>query len=152
MTNDGYESLGELIHSIEDTVKNLMKESYKAPKDLYEHWQAFSSAVNWNEDFLKYLLAFHLTLFLFVAISRRNTDIQGVLFIVVAGLVFLAEQLNAWCGDNWRYFSTQNYFDKAGLFIGIFYAAPLLIIATLQLVRIPFIHDVQLVLMKQMDY
>ena len=134
-TNEEYESIGDIIKSIEDSMKNLMKETYKAPQDLMEHWAAFSSAINWNEDFLKYMLAFHVSILLFFILTRNNFNAQMILFFLITILVFLSEYVNTWGAEKWRSFSSQNYFDKSGAFIGIFYAAPLLLICTFQLVR-----------------
>jgi hypothetical protein len=53
--------------------------------------------------------------------------------VAVSG-VFLAEKLNAFLGQNWKSFSSQNYFDPQGLFISVMWSGPLLVITILILV------------------
>ena len=73
-------------------------------------------------------------LFFLVCFTRTNTTIQSGLFVYICFLVLLAEYLNAFCAENWESFATQNYFDKHGSFAAVVYAAPLLVIALLQMV------------------
>ncbi|EMS66608.1 hypothetical protein TRIUR3_06373 [Triticum urartu] len=49
--------------------------------------------------------------------------------------VFLAEKLNTFLGQNWKSFSSQNYFDPQGLFISVMWSGPLLLITILILVN-----------------
>eukprot|EP00602_Paraphysomonas_sp_CaronLab_P010320 CAMPEP_0185021662 /NCGR_PEP_ID=MMETSP1103-20130426/4368_1 /TAXON_ID=36769 /ORGANISM="Paraphysomonas bandaiensis, Strain Caron Lab Isolate" /LENGTH=63 /DNA_ID=CAMNT_0027553331 /DNA_START=39 /DNA_END=227 /DNA_ORIENTATION=- len=42
-------SFAELLSEAESHAYRLIRESATAPKDAYEHWQAFSSAVDWTE-------------------------------------------------------------------------------------------------------
>lgn len=95
---------------------------------------AFASAVDWTENWLRGLLCFHFVLFLIVCFTRHNTTIQSGLFLYICFLVLIAENLNTFCSQNWELFSTQNYFDTHGNFAAVVYAAPLLIIALLQMV------------------
>lgn len=46
----------------------------------------------------------------------------------------MSETINNYGMIYWKYFSKQNYFDKHGVFIGILFSAPLLIIGFIQLV------------------
>ena len=54
-------------------------------------------------------------------------------FDAVSG-VFLAERINTFLGQNWKSFSSQNYFDPQGLFISVVWSGPLLLITILILV------------------
>jgi hypothetical protein len=47
-----------------------------------------------------------------------------------------ASPLNAWGAANWRSFSTQNYFDKNGVFMSALFTAPLILVLLVQLVLI----------------
>ena len=48
-------------------------------------------------------------------------------------LLYLSERLNALAGTHWRAFSTQNYFDSKGVFTGVLWAAPLILLQTAML-------------------
>jgi hypothetical protein len=47
--------------------------------------------------------------------------------VFIGGLVRSAEWLNEIGGRNWEKISTQNYFDKRGIFVGIMLCGPLLV-------------------------
>jgi hypothetical protein len=53
----------------------------------------------------------------------------------VAG-VYLAERLNSFLGENWKNFSSQNYFDPSGVFMSVLWSGPLLALAMIILVSI----------------
>lgn len=127
---------GDFMKSIEESMAHMIKESANAPQTAMEHWQAFSSAVDWSENWIRYLLAFHAVLFCLVVATRKNLDLQTFFFAVVCILVFCSERLNAYCSQNWTQFSKQNYFDAHGVFAGIMYSGPLLLIGLFQLVRL----------------
>ena len=129
---------GEFMSSIEASMFNMMKETAKAPQDAYEHWQAFSSAVDWSETWIRILLSFHLILLTIVVLTRKNVNIQCALFLIICILTFMSERVNEYCANHWMDFAKQNYFDKHGVFAGIMYAGPLLIIALFQLVSTIF--------------
>lgn len=72
-----------------------------------------------------------------VAVSRKGSLYGRMgLMLVVGIIVRLAERLNAMGASRWREFSTQNYFDKNGIFMGIMVCAPLLLVCLLMLVSI----------------
>lgn len=131
---EGAETFDDFFHVIETQMMDYVKKSYKVPETNWEQFQAFLAAVNWNEKLIVGLLCFHLTLFLIFIFFRRNLDVQMVLFLVISVLVYFSENVNRWGSAHWRDFATQNYFDKSGVFMGIFFAAPMLLIATAQLV------------------
>ena len=60
--------------------------------------------------------------------------VQGFLLLAMCGVVRAAEYLNAFLSSNWRAFATQNYFDPRGIFIGIVFCAPIVLILVTQLV------------------
>lgn len=146
----------ELLQEAQSHIDHLIKETYVAPQNAMEHWAgkgwlapststlisfisnslAFSSAIDWTETWIQCLLYSHLLLFLLVILSRKNINLQTVLFLVITILVFLSEPMNSFGSSHWKEFSKQNYFDKNGIFIGILYSAPLLCIGFFQLVMI----------------
>jgi hypothetical protein len=125
---------GDFMKEIEQNMLHMMKESAKAPATALEHWQAFSAAIDWSENWIRGLLTFHVVLFSVIVYTRKNESVQSVLFIFVCALIFISEQLNTYCALNWQVFAKQNYFDNHGVFAGTLYAGPLLLIALFQLV------------------
>lgn len=127
---------GDFMKSIEESMVHMMKESSNAPQTAMDQWNAFSSAVDWSENWIRGLLAFHVVLLCLVVATRQNLDLQTFFFAVVCVLVFCSERLNGYCAQNWSQFSKQNYFDTHGVFAGIMYSGPLLLIGLFQLVRV----------------
>ncbi|KAL6659600.1 hypothetical protein ACP70R_003640 [Stipagrostis hirtigluma subsp. patula] len=66
--------------------------------------------------------------------EKRQFPTYLVSFNIFSG-VFLAERINTFLGQNWKSFSTQNYFDPQGLFISVIWSGPLLLITILILVN-----------------
>ena len=72
-----------------------------------------------------------------VTLSRKGGIYSRMGLMVFVGLIVrLAERLNAMGASRWREFSTQNYFDKNGIFMGITVCAPLLMVCLFMLVSI----------------
>ncbi|RCV29324.1 hypothetical protein SETIT_6G003800v2 [Setaria italica] len=95
----------------------------------------FFHAVDWKEPWLISMLTFHAILLLVTIISRRNVNFQLILSALTFSGVFLAERINTFLGQNWKSFSSQNYFDSQGLFISVVWSGPLLLITILILVN-----------------
>mmetsp|Transcript_5082 Transcript_5082/g.7770 ORF Transcript_5082/g.7770 Transcript_5082/m.7770 type:complete len:183 (+) Transcript_5082:39-587(+) len=144
-------SFAELLSEAESHAYRLIRESATAPKDAYEHWQAFSSAVDWTEPWIRCLLGFHLLVFTVAVLTRRNINVQMALFLFITVLVSTSEYLNSYCAGNWRQFSRQNYFDSHGVFAGIMFAGPLLTIVLLQLVNLLALTASALVSAKKLE-
>lgn len=131
---DGGASFSAFMSEIEAQLGRIASETSKAPATLYEHTVAFGSAIDWSEHWIRCLLAFHVLCLCVSILFRKNMDVQTVLFVILSALVYFAERINSYCSVNWRLFSKQNYFDKAGVFAGIVFSAPLLCICFIQLV------------------
>ena len=102
---------------------------------IYDQIMGFYYAVSWSkEPWLQAILATEALLLLLVLFGRRFYMLQVMIFLSITSAVFLSERLNRLGNERWKEFSTQNYFDEHGVFIGVVYAAPLLLILTLQLV------------------
>ena len=109
----------------------------KGPETLREHLDAFRHAITWSEPFILGLLAFQMTMFaLTLYVSRRDvgTTPRIVLLVTMGVLVRSAEYINQWAAHEWSSFCTQNYFDARGIFVAIFWCAPLLLDAFIMLV------------------
>lgn len=91
-------------------------------------------AVDWQEPLIVGAIIFHALLFLAVFLARKRLAFQCGLFVVIIALLAVTEPLNKWAQSNWKLFATQNYFDPRGVFMGIFYAGPLLAAGFFQLV------------------
>ncbi|CAI5716467.1 unnamed protein product [Peronospora effusa] len=91
-------------------------------------------AVDWTEPFIVGLLLFHVVLLATLWLTRKRLYPQFALFVLVITLLVSTEALNTWGRQNWRLFATQQYFDANGVFMGIFYAGPLLAAGFFQLI------------------
>lgn len=131
-------SFQDFYDSIEKDMFNMMKNSYKRPTESKDQWSAFFAAVNWKESFILALIAFHVCIYVTFIITRKNVDAQTVLFLFIFAIVYFSERINTYGNENWKDFASQNYFDKSGVFSGIFLSAPLVVLAVLQLVSFYF--------------
>eukprot|EP01036_Dinobryon_divergens_P034019 gene34019-43952_t len=133
--NESSGSFQDFMQSIEENLHEMIKLSGNAPKDALQHWEAFSSAINWRETWIQVLLGSHCFLFILTILFRRNVDVQTIIFLAAVGLVAMAERINSFCAAHWKEFATQNYFDQYGVFVGIVFCAPLLLLLLFQLVN-----------------
>lgn len=70
-----------------------------------------------------------------IALNRAGGIYSRMGFMIFLGIIVrLAEILNTIGSRRWREFSTQNYFDRSGIFMGIMVCAPLLIVCLCLLV------------------
>ena len=107
------------------------------PQTMLEHLDAFRHAINWTEPLILGILSFQAIIFLCTLwVSRPNVSLvpRIILMVVMAGLVRSAETINSWAGRNWQGMSSQNYFDRGGIFISIFLCAPLLLDSFIMLI------------------
>ena len=72
------------------------------------------------------------------------------LMVFVAIAVRAAEVLNEYGAGHWREFCTQNYFDKGGIFMGLMFCAPLLMVCLFMLLSMIRESSALLVDVKQM--
>ena len=128
-------TVGDFMQSVEESIIEMMKESVLAPQNAIEQWGAFSAAIDWSETWIRGLLTFHVVLFITTVLTRNHVNFQTVLFLFNGILVVMSERINSYCDQHWLEFSKQNYFDKHGVFAGIMFAGPLLLICFFQLVR-----------------
>jgi hypothetical protein len=107
---------------------------------LWDDWMGFFYAINFQND-AKWILPI-LTLIMIIAaiavISRHNWSIQFAILSVISLCVFSMEYVNSLAAANWRTFSSQNYFDLKGVFMGTLFALPLMLVAAFILVSFPF--------------
>ena len=140
-------AFADFMGGVEQHVLNLVKETNKAPKDAWDSWRAFAAAIQWTEPWIIVLLSFHVICLGLAFFTRKLAGFQCVMFLIICTLVFLAEKINTICSQRWQEFTTQNYFDKNGVFASTMFSGPLLAIATIILVRYfsaPAIHNTSL--------
>lgn len=65
--------------------------------------------------------------------TRHNNNVQIGLFVAIMASIYMAERLNTLAAANWESFSTQNYFDRQGVFVSTLWSTPLLLIGTVML-------------------
>ena len=75
-------------------------------------------------------------LFIFCLPSRSFRDLKVGLFTVILGGTRSSELINTYLRDRWHEFSRQNYFDEHGIFMGVMWAGPLLLLGFTMLVSI----------------
>ncbi|KAJ7969714.1 Transmembrane protein 18 [Quillaja saponaria] len=121
-----------------DLVQKISTELRSGMRPAYENFIGFFHAIDWKEPWLMGLLAFHILLLLTAILSRKNTNFQMCLFFLALAGVYLAERLNSFLGENWKGFSSQNYFDPNGLFLSVLWSGPLLVIAIIILINTLF--------------
>uniref|UniRef100_K3WM82 Uncharacterized protein n=1 Tax=Globisporangium ultimum (strain ATCC 200006 / CBS 805.95 / DAOM BR144) TaxID=431595 RepID=K3WM82_GLOUD len=115
-------------------MEHVLPQIKRELQSKYSHMMVqWYEAVNWTEPLVIGALCLHALLFLAVFLSRKRLVPQFALFAVIILMVLVTEPLNKWARANWRSFATQNYFDPRGVFIGIFYAGPLLAAGFFQL-------------------
>lgn len=119
-------SMAEMLEGVEGQLYNMMRSTQAIPETVREHLEAFAAAINWQEKWIRGILALHVVTWTTFLVFRKWPRVQVVLFFVVAAIVGSAERWNTWGANNWRRFATQNYFDEHGVFATSVVCAPLL--------------------------
>jgi|TARA_B110000977_G_scaffold30636_1_gene40317 hypothetical protein len=124
--------------------EELLKEASRTLRDAagpdalrqaYELYRGFYEAVDWREPFLVAVLSFHVVMLVLTVVTRRSEVAQSAIFITCASAVLLAERLNALAQTHWREFSSQDYFDKDGVFTTTVFCMPLVCVLVLVLIN-----------------
>lgn len=133
------ENFSDFMGTIQKDLTKMLQKTYEAPADLREAFNHFASAINWNDNFIRSILAFHLVLFILFLLTRKNIDIQTVFFFFLCIIIYSSETLNSYGNLYWNEFTDQNYFDRRGIFMSIMFAGPLLVLLVIQLVSFYYI-------------
>jgi len=94
------------------------------------HTELRRSARFTQEHWIRGLVAFHVALYALAYATTRSDTTQGALFLATSCLLYSSRRLNLLAGDHWPRFSTQNYFDTQGVFAGVMWCAPLILLQT----------------------
>ncbi|BFG41083.1 transmembrane protein 18 [Prunus yedoensis var. nudiflora] len=128
----------EHMDQMADLVQKLSAELRSGLKPALDNFLGFFHAINWKEPWLMGLIGGHFVLLIVAITSRKNLNFQMFLFLLALAGVYLAERLNSLLGENWKSFSTQNYFDPNGVFLSSVWSGPLLSIAIIILINTLF--------------
>ena len=133
---DAY-SINDALRSAEEHIHTLIKSvnSKLGPSSFYDHIESFASSITWSERWIQGVISFHILLLVVILLLRKNLELQFAVFLIICVMIYCSEYLNSLGAIHWKDFSTQNYFDRNGVFMSIFFAGPLLFIGFVQLVR-----------------
>ena len=95
---------------------------------FYSNAMGFYHAVDWKEPWIRAILCLHVILLVVVIVTRKYPTFQFGLIIAICTLIYFAETFNSYGAKNWQTFSTQDYFDKNGVFASVIFSSPLLIL------------------------
>ena len=128
------DQMASIVEGVSDALQKQWGE-FQQQGGFLEPIMAFVHAVDWTEPWLIGLMAFHLMLIVVVIATRKQGNMQGVIFFGILVSVYFAERLNSLLLRHWRSFATQPYFDSRGVFISTVWSGPLLLISSLILVN-----------------
>lgn len=142
------------LSGVADSVMGDILEGQSGPQTFMEHWEAFRSAINWSEPLIVGIICFQIVMFIAtLLVCRKNVSLvpRISLMVLIAFLVRSAEYMNQLAAKHWEDFSTQNYFDRSGIFVSIFLCAPLLIDSFIMLIMFLRESSVLLVQVKRAE-
>lgn len=87
----------------------------------------FLHALDWTEVWPYLCIALHISLFVTIALLRYHSTVQGVIFLGMLLVVYMAEYVNEFLSRHHRVFTKHQYFDSNGLFISIVVSLPMLV-------------------------
>eukprot|EP00968_Pinguiococcus_pyrenoidosus_P003099 scaffold183_cov249-Pinguiococcus_pyrenoidosus.AAC.22 len=96
------EAFQDAFAGVSETIENLIRNNTVAPQTFAEHVEAFLTAIDFEEPFIRALLSVHIVLLVTLWLLRKSHTAQTALFIVICVLIGSAEQLNRWASKNWR--------------------------------------------------
>lgn len=131
MAGSNESSFADMVLGVQKEIMSTMQ----GPSTLLENLEAFATAVDWRETWIRGLVGGHVALWLVFGLTRRRHNCQVALFMVIVALVASAERLNTYGREHWEEFATQNYFDERGVFAAVLFCAPLLALSLVMMVN-----------------
>jgi len=104
----------------------MIKLEMPKPDGLLENIEAFFTAVDVSEGFIRLLIGFHVLVFVLIILTRQRYNLQLGIFVALLVICYFLENLNLYLAENWKRFTSQNYFDKSGLFLCVMVGFPAL--------------------------
>ncbi|XP_055297250.1 transmembrane protein 18-like [Sitodiplosis mosellana] len=101
--------------------------------DIVEYW-AYLKTIDWFDPWLILLIIAHLTIITVVAMTRKHSLFQMILFLTMLLAVFMSEKINELATKHSRLFSRQQI-DSSGLFISTVFSMPILLNCMLMIVN-----------------
>jgi len=109
----------------------------------------YVASLDFEEPWLQGYLAGHLALLLFILKTRKETLVQGTLFLGLLLTVYFAEWINEFLAQNYKSFTKHQYFDSQGMFISLMLSLPALIHCLVMLINWMLMSGQMLVRVKQ---
>ncbi|XP_078163456.1 tmem18 [Carex rostrata] len=128
-------AMNEHVDLVSDLLQRVSSELRSGFAPAVDNLLGFFHAIDWKEPWLIGLLSFYVVLLLVVIFSRRRVNFQLFLSFLAFLGVYMAERINTFLGENWKSFSSQNYFDPSGVFISVLWSGPLILITVLIVVN-----------------
>ena len=128
---DGFnwtEAASELMGTVEDVLKTHLTGDHRYTQSFTEDVQAFVHAIDWKSDMWIFgLFLVELVDVLVILVNRRSWERLAAIFMANTAILSCAEWLNRLARNNWKSFSSQDYFDQAGVFASVLVGLPLLL-------------------------
>ena len=105
------------------------------PMGLWDHLEAFYTAVDFQEPAVLGILLGNLGLLLLAVKVRNSAWGHIALFAYLLGACFLLSTVNEYLQTHWQGYFSQNYFDDSGLFLCLLVGCPYLLICLFLLVK-----------------
>ncbi|CAE7263697.1 tmem18, partial [Symbiodinium pilosum] len=121
-------SAAGLLSAVEDVLRTQLSGEHRYTQNFWEDVQAFAHAIDWRKDtWIWALFVVEFVDLLCIVASRRSWEKLSVIFMANTCCLAAAESLNRLAGQHWAFFSSQDYFDSAGVFASIMLGLPLLL-------------------------
>eukprot|EP00929_Paragymnodinium_shiwhaense_P078073 TRINITY_DN40391_c0_g1_i1.p1 TRINITY_DN40391_c0_g1~~TRINITY_DN40391_c0_g1_i1.p1 ORF type:complete len:176 (+),score=48.25 TRINITY_DN40391_c0_g1_i1:121-648(+) len=119
---------GQMPPEFKEVLDTMLTGKHAYTQGFWEDVQAFVHAVDWWQDrWIWGLIGFEVFMLLLILLNRKCWERLTVLFLVIAALLGGAERMNTAARENWKSFSSQDYFDESGGFMMALYGMPLLL-------------------------
>eukprot|EP00931_Biecheleriopsis_adriatica_P010405 TRINITY_DN111481_c0_g1_i1.p1 TRINITY_DN111481_c0_g1~~TRINITY_DN111481_c0_g1_i1.p1 ORF type:complete len:176 (+),score=39.58 TRINITY_DN111481_c0_g1_i1:75-602(+) len=118
----------DMLGQAEAALKSHLFGDARYTQSFWEDTQAFVHAIDWRTDtWIFGLLGLEFLIFLLIVLSRRSWERLAAIFMVNTAILAGAERLNKMASEHWKSFSSQDYFDTAGVFAAVIVGVPLLL-------------------------
>jgi hypothetical protein len=104
----------------------MIKLEMPKPDGLLENIEAFFTAVDVHEGFVRSLIGFHVLVFILIIFTRHRYNVHLGIFAFLLVICYYLEKFNLYLAENWKSYTNQNYFDKSGLFLCVMVGFPAL--------------------------
>mmetsp|Transcript_9820 Transcript_9820/g.12435 ORF Transcript_9820/g.12435 Transcript_9820/m.12435 type:complete len:244 (+) Transcript_9820:157-888(+) len=134
--DEDLDGMSSPLDGIAESVLGDIMKNQAAPTSMTDNLNAFRSAITWSEPFMIGLITFHICIVIAtIYVTKRcglgaRMGLLGFLAIIVRS----AEWLNQYGSNHWEEFTTQNYFDKKGVFVSLMLTGPFLFLTFVMLI------------------